>query len=34
MAGVPPHGTRFVRSAFVVVVTALIARTAWQAWGR
>ena len=26
------HGTRFVRSAFVIVVTALIARTAWQAW--
>lgn len=28
------HGTRFVRGAFVVVVTALIARTAWQAWAR
>jgi uncharacterized membrane protein YfcA len=27
------HGTRFVRAAFVIVVAALIARTAWQAWG-
>ena len=28
------HGTRLVRAAFVTVVTGLIARTAWQAWGR
>lgn len=26
------HGTRFVRGVFLIVVTGLVARTAWQAW--